>query len=160
MNQIANIFHCKTFQKLPKMGLFGLKIYHLATLLIWPTFVKKLFHVPLSYIYQNISLLRWALLPDHPDWSRLAKQRNTANRFIVWVILTVDQARLQPHPKNHFCPQLISREVQTRYRRGFYSSKFRPYVCSLSEKIADIFFLKSVNKIRQKKYSKRWINVD
>jgi hypothetical protein len=27
-----DIFHCKTLQNLPKLGFFGLKIYHLATL--------------------------------------------------------------------------------------------------------------------------------
>jgi hypothetical protein len=27
-----NTFHCKTLQNLPKLGFFGLKIYHLATL--------------------------------------------------------------------------------------------------------------------------------
>jgi hypothetical protein len=33
MDQKAmNIFHCKAFQKLPKLGFFGLKMYHLATL--------------------------------------------------------------------------------------------------------------------------------
>jgi hypothetical protein len=26
----TNIFHCKTFPNLPKLGFFGLKIYHLA----------------------------------------------------------------------------------------------------------------------------------
>jgi hypothetical protein len=29
----TNIFHCKTFQNLPKIGIFVLKIYHLATLI-------------------------------------------------------------------------------------------------------------------------------
>jgi hypothetical protein len=30
--KFTNIFHFKTLQNLPKFGLFGLKIYHLATL--------------------------------------------------------------------------------------------------------------------------------
>jgi hypothetical protein len=32
-NKFVNIFHCKTLQNLPKIDIFGLKIYHLATLL-------------------------------------------------------------------------------------------------------------------------------
>jgi hypothetical protein len=31
-NTYNNIFHCKTVQNLTKIGIFGLKIYHLATL--------------------------------------------------------------------------------------------------------------------------------
>jgi hypothetical protein len=31
--KFTNIFQCKTLQNLPKIGIFGLKIYHLATLL-------------------------------------------------------------------------------------------------------------------------------
>jgi hypothetical protein len=30
----TNIFHCKAFQNLPKIWIFGLKIYHLASLLL------------------------------------------------------------------------------------------------------------------------------
>jgi hypothetical protein len=29
----TNIFHCKTLQNVPKIGIFGLKTWHLATLL-------------------------------------------------------------------------------------------------------------------------------
>jgi hypothetical protein len=32
----TNIFHCKTFQNLRKLGLFSLKIFHLATLVLEP----------------------------------------------------------------------------------------------------------------------------
>jgi hypothetical protein len=32
--KFANIFHCNTLQNLPKFGFFGLKIHHLATLIL------------------------------------------------------------------------------------------------------------------------------
>jgi hypothetical protein len=35
--KFTNIFHCKTIKNLPKIGIFGLKIWHLATLAKSPT---------------------------------------------------------------------------------------------------------------------------
>jgi hypothetical protein len=38
----TNIFHCKALQNLPKLGFFGLKIHHLATLFeTIPTYIQE-----------------------------------------------------------------------------------------------------------------------
>jgi hypothetical protein len=57
--KFTNSLHCKTLQNAPKFGLFGLKIYHLATLVRGRNFACR---VTVLAIGHNFKLLKFDLM--------------------------------------------------------------------------------------------------
>jgi hypothetical protein len=72
----TNIYHSNALQNIPKFGIFGLKINHLATLICTYTRATKMDEISSEHSRQIFIAQLWTKLSDVRRHKRVLKNRN------------------------------------------------------------------------------------